>query len=95
MENNLFYQENKNDLDQYLNGDIDKFIFVNLNTKEDALVNKEIDSFIANNNLNPENIKKVSLNENQGLKRLFLQELNIPSESSFILINDNKIVNIQ
>lgn len=83
-------------MDQFLNADKEKFTYVKLNNKkEDAIVNQEINSFITNNNLNPENIKIISLNDNGILNRFFTQELKISSESSYVMINDNKIINIQ
>lgn len=82
-------------MDHYLQGENEKYIFVNLNKKEDAIFNDYIKSFTTNNNLNPENVKTISATENEILNRFFTQELKISPESSYVLISENKILTIQ
>jgi len=82
-------------LDQYLKGENDKLTFVNLNKKEDAIVNQEINNYITNNKINQENFRIISVKENEALTKYFIQELNIFPELSYVLIKDNKLINIE
>ncbi len=82
-------------MDQYLKGENDKLTFVNLNKKEDAIVNQEINNYITNNKINQENFRIISVKENEVLTKYFIQELNIFPELSYVLIKDNKLINIE
>jgi len=95
LENNIYYDNNKNVLNNYLREDKDKIIIINFDFRYNSQTNPNIKNFINKQEINSENLKIYSADEDEILKEFFNKELKLNSERSFAVIIDNKISTIE